>query len=38
MTRGISDGWQPAPALGAAGLDVAWLEHATTTCHGQYRA
>jgi signal transduction histidine kinase len=26
-SRGISDGWQLAPAFVAAGLDVAWLEH-----------
>ena len=27
-THGLADGWQLAPAFVAAGLDVAWLEHA----------
>jgi signal transduction histidine kinase len=26
-SRGLDDGWQLAPALVAAGLDIAWLEH-----------
>ena len=30
-SRGISDGWQLAPGLVAAGLDVAWLEHVAAT-------
>ena len=30
-SRGISDGWQLAPAFVAAGLDVAWLERVAAT-------
>ena len=30
-SRGISDGWQLAPAFVAAGLDLAWLEHVAAT-------
>jgi signal transduction histidine kinase len=30
-SRGVSDGWQLAPAFVAAGLDVAWLEHVAQT-------
>ena len=25
--HGLDDGWQLAPTLVAAGLDIAWLEH-----------